>query len=76
MDNNNFKKIEKKCDENKSSVPVDINIIKENNINLIKSIKSLMITRKVFSFILEKKKLDIIIYNNHIKKKFNIDIEY
>ena len=76
MDNNNFRKMETKNDENKSSEPVDINIIKENNLNLIKSIKSLMITRKIFSFILEKKKLDLIIYNNQIKQKLNIDIEY
>jgi hypothetical protein len=47
--------METKNDENKSSETIEINIIKENNLNLIKPIKSFMITRKIFSFILKKK---------------------
>ena len=66
MDNNNFKAYETKNDDNKTPKSGDI----------INSIKALLILRKVFSFILEKKKLDIIIYNKQIKQKFNIDIEY
>ena len=51
MDNNNFKAYETKNDDNKTPKSGDI----------INSIKALLILRKVFSFILEKKKLDIII---------------
>ena len=49
------------------------NIKSEKNIG--KSIKSLYILKDIFSFLSEKQKLNIIIYNKHLQAKFNINIE-
>ena len=44
--------------------------------NEIQKIKSINIINKILSFLIEKKKLDLIIYNNKIKNRLKIDIEY
>ena len=61
----------------------DKDILKESNTpNEIKNkfgilnIKSKYILNHIFSFILEKIKLDIIIYNSTLQEKFNIKIDY
>ena len=41
----------------------------------LKKINSSYILEKIFSFLHEKKKLDLIIYNKQIQKNLNIDIE-
>ena len=40
-----------------------------------KSIESLYTLKDIFSFLPEKLKLNIIIYNKHLQKKFDINIE-
>ena len=42
---------------------------------VIESIKSLYILKDIFSFLSEKQKLKIIIYNKDLQKKFDINIE-
>ena len=49
-------------------------MVKEIKSN-INSIKSPYILKKVFSFIDEKRKLNMIIYNKELQKKLGIDIE-
>ena len=49
------------------------NIKSEKNIE--KSIKSLYILKDIFSFLSEKQKLKIIIYNKHLQKNLDINIE-
>ena len=44
-------------------------------INIGKSIESAYIMKDIFSFLSEKQKLDIIIYNNHLQKIFGISIK-
>ena len=44
-------------------------------INIEKSIKSLYILKDIFSFLSENQKLNIIIYNKHIQKKLDINIQ-
>ena len=41
----------------------------------LEDIKSSYITKQIFSFLREKKKLNIIIYNKELQKKFLINIE-
>ena len=60
------------CNEHKYFSKSEINKIK--NLNLKKSIKSSFILKKIFSFINEKKKLKIVIYNKEYKKSLDIDI--
>ena len=43
--------------------------------NIEKSIESLYILKDIFSFLSEKQKLKIIIYNKHLQKKLDIKIE-
>jgi len=50
------------------------NIKSEKNIE--KSIASLYILKDIFSFLSQKQKLKIIIYNKHLQKKLDINIEY
>jgi len=45
-------------------------------LNLIKSVKSKFIFKKVFSYLLEFRKLTLIIYNKKIQNKLGIDLEY
>ena len=49
------------------------NIKSEKNIE--KSIASLYILKDIFSFLSQKQKLKIIIYNKHLQKKLDINIE-
>jgi len=44
-------------------------------INIEKSIKSLYILKNIFSFLPEKQTLKLIIYNIHLQKQFDINIE-
>ena len=44
-------------------------------IDIEKSIKSLYILKTIFSFLSEKQKLNLIIYNIHLQKQFDINIE-
>ena len=48
----------------------------KSEINIDESIKSLYILKTILSFLSEKQKLNMIIYNNHLKKKLDINIEY
>jgi len=48
------------------------NLISEKNIG--KSIESLYILKYIFSFLSEKQKLKIIIYNKNLQKKLDINI--
>ena len=48
----------------------------KSEINIEKSIESFYILKYIFSFLSEKQKLNIIIYNKHLQKKFDMDIEY
>ena len=41
----------------------------------IESIESLYILKNIFSFLSENQKLNIIIYNKHLRKKLDINIE-
>ena len=43
--------------------------------NIEKSIKSLDIVKFIFSFLSEKQKLKIIIYNKHLQNKLDINID-
>ena len=52
------------------------NGIPKRSVNLKKSIKSFYITKDIFSFLSEKKKLDMIRYNKRFQNKFGIDLEY
>ena len=45
-------------------------------LSLIKSVKSKFIFKKVFSYLLELRKLTLIIYNKKIQNKLGIDLEY
>ena len=47
----------------------------ESKINIGKSIESLYILKDIFSFLSEKQKLNIIIYNKHLQRGFDINIE-
>ena len=44
-------------------------------INIEKSIESKYILKNIFSFLTENQKLNIIIYNKHLQKKFDINIK-
>ena len=46
-----------------------------SEINIDKLIKSLYILNDIFAFLPEKQKLNIIIYNKQLQKKFGINIE-
>ena len=48
----------------------------KRKINLRKEIKSVYIIKEIFSFFLEKKKLDLITYNKKLQNIVEIDIEY
>ena len=45
-------------------------------VNMKKEIRSFYIIKKIFSFLKEKKKLDIIIYNKSLQKQIWYDLEY
>ena len=45
---------------------------KKTQINIERSIESFYILKYIFSFLTEKQKLNIIIYNKHIQKKFDV----
>ena len=47
----------------------------KSEINIEKSIKSLHVLKNIFSFLSEKQKLNLIIYNKNLHIKFNIKIE-
>ena len=47
---------------------------KKSKIDVRKTIKSIYNLKNIFSFLSEKKKLDIIIYNKHLQNKFEINI--
>jgi len=47
----------------------------KSEINIENSIESLYILKNIFSFLSEKQKLNIIIYNKHIQNKIDINIE-
>ena len=44
-------------------------------IKIIEDIKSLYIIKEVFSFLSQKQKLNMIIYNKHLQNKFGVNIE-
>jgi len=46
-----------------------------DKIDIGKSIKSLYILKEIFSFLYEKEKMDLIIYNKEFQEKLDIDIE-
>jgi len=46
------------------------------SINLYKSVKSFYMIENIFSFLEEKKKLKMIIYNNKFKEKFGFNLDY
>ena len=48
---------------------------KKNKVDL-KGIKSFYITKGIFSFLEEKQKLNMIIYNKYFQKMFCVDVEY
>ena len=48
---------------------------KKNEIDIKKSMQSLYILKNIFSFLSEKQKLNLILYNIHLQKQFNINIE-
>jgi len=50
-------------------------IRKAKKMNEFENIKSEYILKDIFSFLSEKKKLEIIIYNKHLQKNLNINIE-
>ena len=68
-------------EENKEPPKRNLNIIKKGfeNIkfvkNIGKSIKSLYILKDIFSFLSEKQKLELIIYNKDLQNKLDINIE-
>ena len=45
----------------------------KTEINIEKSIQSLYILKEIFSFLSEKRKLNIMIYNKHLQKIFDIN---
>ena len=47
----------------------------KKNIKLIEDIKSPHILDKIFSFLKQKKKLDVIIYNKEIRQKLEVNIQ-
>ena len=47
----------------------------KSNINIETSIVSLYILKEIFSFLSEKQKLDVIIYNKQLQKKLEVNIE-
>ena len=66
-----MEKIEEKKENNK--------IVKNNleeSVTDLGNIKSIYITKFILSFLLERKKLDMIIYNKKYQNKFNINIDY
>ena len=50
-------------------------IISKYKQNCLDSIKSNFILKELFSFLKEKKKLEMIIYNKYLQKKLGVDIE-
>ena len=50
--------------------------LKKNKIKILEDIKSTYIIKEVFSFLYEKQKLNIIIYNKHLQNRLGVDIEY
>ena len=60
---------EKIQDNNKNTILSE----KQNLIQLIKSFNNI---NKIFTYLIETKKLDLIIYNNKIKNRLKIDIEF
>ena len=50
--------------------------LKKKKIKSIKNIKSPYIIKKIFSFLKEKQKLNMIIYNKCLQKKFCVNVEY
>ena len=49
---------------------------KKDHIKSIEDIKSSYIIKEIFSFIDEKRMLNMIIYNKHLQNIFEVDIEY
>ena len=47
----------------------------KSEIKIGKSIQSLYVLKDIFSFLSEKQKLKILIYNKNLKKKLDINIE-
>ena len=47
----------------------------KSTINIEKSIQFLYILKDIFSFLSEKQRLNIIIYNKHLQKQFDINIK-
>ena len=64
-----------KSDERKENNK-DGNKISEESITDIGKVKSIYIIEFILSFLLEKKKLDMIIYNKKYQDKFNINLDY
>ena len=50
-------------------------IISENQIEILKNVKSKHVLDKIFSFLDEKKKLKLIIYNKYLQKSLDINLE-
>ena len=48
---------------------------KKSDVDIEKAIKSFYVLKDIFSFLSEKQKLKIIIYNKELKKKLDINIE-
>ena len=57
----------------KSKIDIDKDI--KSKIDIEKDIKSFYNLKNIFSFLSEKQKLNIIINNKHLQKKFDINIE-
>ena len=55
-------------------IPYNNKTLKQG-ITLIKAVKSIYITKKIFSFLYGKKKLKLIIYNKNYQNKLETDIE-
>ena len=65
-----------KCKENEILKANNKEIIHSEQINLIQSIKYINSINKIFSYLIETKKLYLIIYNKEIKNRLKIDIDY
>ena len=63
-------------DLNKNSEKFKKKENKAKQINLITSIKSLYIIKYIFSFVTQRKKLNLMIYNKKLQVKLNIDIDF
>ena len=48
----------------------------KNQIKKLEDIKSIYIIKQVLSFLYEKQKLNMIIYNKHLQKIMKVDIDY